>query len=175
MTSVICAKQALVAQAQLQTWAANWNGTRPGAAASVREGLEETLTVLHLVYRAPWPAPCAAPTASYFVAATSRNVKRYRWHCVGVRRAWWKPASSSAGSNGQLHLRALRTALERHVAAETSEPTSTITPATPPMITGPPPALPQTMLARALDAAAPARGCPPGEVCGACGCCNPGY
>jgi hypothetical protein len=24
------------------------NGTRPGAAASVREGLEETLTVLHL-------------------------------------------------------------------------------------------------------------------------------
>jgi putative transposase len=48
VTSVICAKQALVAQAQLQTWAANWNGTRPGAAASVREGLEETLTVLHL-------------------------------------------------------------------------------------------------------------------------------
>jgi hypothetical protein len=36
----------------------------PGAAASVPEGLVETLTVLRLGCRRPWPAPYGAPTPS---------------------------------------------------------------------------------------------------------------
>jgi putative transposase len=38
----------LSAQAQLETLAGELDRTHPGAAASLREGLDETLTVLHL-------------------------------------------------------------------------------------------------------------------------------
>ena len=48
MRAAYHAESALVAQAQLEALAAELDKTHPGAAASLREGLEETLTVLRL-------------------------------------------------------------------------------------------------------------------------------
>jgi putative transposase len=55
---------ALVAQAQLEALARELDRTHPGAAASLREGMTETLTVLRLGVPPTLPAPCAVPTAS---------------------------------------------------------------------------------------------------------------
>lgn len=63
MRAAYRAGTALAAQAQLEALAGELEPTHPSAAASVREGLEETLTVLRLGCRPPWPDPCAAPTA----------------------------------------------------------------------------------------------------------------
>jgi transposase-like protein len=116
---------ALVAQSQLETLAAELERTHPGAAASVREGLAETLTVLRLG---------VAPTLARTLRSTncvesmieicrnhSRNVKRWRDGQMALR--WCAAGMVEAGTqfrrvNGHLHLRALRTALERHVATE---------------------------------------------------------
>jgi hypothetical protein len=115
---------ALVAQAQLETLAGELERTHPGAAASLCEG-EETLTVLRLE---------VAPTLARTLRSTncvesmieicrdhSRNVKHWqdgqmalRWCAAGMVEA----SKQFRRVNGHLHLRALRTALERHVAAE---------------------------------------------------------
>ena len=58
------AESALAAEAQLEALAKELDRTHPGAAASLREGLPETLTVLRLGCRPPWHARCAARTAS---------------------------------------------------------------------------------------------------------------
>ena len=49
MRAAYRAESALQAQAQLETLAGELDRTHPGAAASLREGLPETLTVLRLV------------------------------------------------------------------------------------------------------------------------------
>jgi putative transposase len=58
------APSALDTEAQLLTLARELDKTHPGAAASLREGLPETLTVPRLACRRPWPAPSPAPTPS---------------------------------------------------------------------------------------------------------------
>jgi hypothetical protein len=58
------AASALDAEAQLLTLARELDKTHPGAAASLREGLAETLTVLRLGVPPTWPARCAPPTPS---------------------------------------------------------------------------------------------------------------
>ena len=58
------ADTALAAEAQLEALAKELERTHPGAAASLREGLAETLTVLRLGCRPTSPARCAARTAS---------------------------------------------------------------------------------------------------------------
>jgi putative transposase len=58
------AASALDAEAQLTTLARELDKTHPGAAASLREGMAETLTVLRLGCRRPWPARCAQRTPS---------------------------------------------------------------------------------------------------------------
>jgi putative transposase len=51
------AETALAAEAQLEALATELDRAHPGAAASLREGLSETLTVLRLGVPPTWPAP----------------------------------------------------------------------------------------------------------------------
>ncbi len=102
--------------------AAELDRTHPGAAASLREGLAETLTVLRLG---------VPPTLARTLRSTnpiesmisicrdhSSNVKRWRdgqmalrWCAAGMVEA----ANQFRRVNGHLHLPKLRAALERHV------------------------------------------------------------
>jgi putative transposase len=125
MRAAYHAESARAAQAQLETLAGELNRTHPGAAASVHEGLDETLTVLRLG---------VPPTLARTLRSTncgesmigicrnhSRNVKRWRDGQMALR--WCAAGMLEAGTqfrrvNGHLPLRALRTALERHVTAE---------------------------------------------------------
>ena len=64
MRAAYHADTALEAEELLTELARELDTTHPSAAASLREGLPETLTVLRLGYRRRWPAPCAPPTRS---------------------------------------------------------------------------------------------------------------
>src|SRR3954470_18793355 len=125
MRAAYHAETALAAQAQLEILAGELDRTQPSAAASLREGLDETLTVLRLG---------VPPTLARSLRSTncvesligicrdhSRNVKRWRngqmalrWCAAGMVEA----TTQFRRVNGHLHLRSLRTALERHVVAE---------------------------------------------------------
>jgi transposase-like protein len=125
MRAAYHAESALAAQAQLETLAGELDRTHPGAAASLREGLHETLTVLQLG---------VPPTLARTLRSTnsiesmieicrdhSHNVKRWRDGQMALR--WCAAGMVEAGKqfrrvNGHLHLRTLRAALERHVAGE---------------------------------------------------------
>jgi putative transposase len=128
MRAAYHAQTALTAQAQLETLASELDRTHPGAAASLREGLEETLIVLRLG---------VPPTLARTLRSTNcvesmieicrdhcRNVKRWRDGQMALR--WCAAGMVEAGTqfrrvNGHLHLRALRTALQQHVATENVE------------------------------------------------------
>jgi putative transposase len=121
---------ALAAEAKLTALATELDRTHPGAAASLREGLQETLTVLRLG---------VPPTLARTLRSTnpiesmisicrnhSTNVKRWRdgqmalrWCAAGMVEA----AAQFRRVNGHLHLPKLRAALERHFR-ETVTPTS---------------------------------------------------
>jgi putative transposase len=116
------ADSALAAEAKLTTLAKELDKTHPGAAASLREGLSETLTILRLD---------VPPTLARTLRSTnpiesmisicrdrSTNVKRWRdgqmalrWCAAGMVEA----AAQFRRVNGHLHLPKLRDALERHV------------------------------------------------------------
>jgi putative transposase len=64
MRAAYRAETALAAQAQLEALAKELDRTHPGAAASLREGLAETLTVLRLGVPPTLAGRCAARTAS---------------------------------------------------------------------------------------------------------------
>jgi putative transposase len=125
MRAAYHAESALAAQAQLETLADELDRTHPGAAASLREGLTETLTVLRLGVP-PTLARTLRSTNSIesmieICREHSRNVKRWRDGQMALR--WCAAGMAEAGKqfrrvNGHLHLRTLRAALERHVAAE---------------------------------------------------------
>jgi putative transposase len=116
------AETALDAQAELQALAAELDKTHPGAAASLREGLPETLTVLRLAV-----PPTLARTLRSTNAIESmieicrehaKNVKNWRDGQMALR--WAAAGMLEAGKqfrrvNGHLHLPALRTALEAEV------------------------------------------------------------
>ena len=107
------ADTALAASAQLEALARELERTHPGAAGSLREGLEETLTVLRLNVPPSLARTLRSTTAiesMVSIARThSRNVKN--WQNGNMAR----PVSVT----GHLHLATLRTALDEHVAAET--------------------------------------------------------
>jgi putative transposase len=120
------ADSALVAQAQLEALAKEFERTHPGAAASLREGMAETLTVLRLgvpptLARTLRSTNCIESMIS--IARThSANVKNWqngtmtlRWCAAGMIEA----RGQFRRVNGYLHLPALRAALDEHVAAET--------------------------------------------------------
>jgi putative transposase len=114
------ADSALAAEAELSALAAELDRTHPGAAASLREGMGETLTVLRL--RVP---PTLARTLRSTNAVESMisicrthsaNVKRWRDGQMALR--WCAAGMAEAGKqfrrvNGHLHLRALRDTLNK--------------------------------------------------------------
>jgi putative transposase len=122
------AESALAAEAELTALAAELDRTHPGAAASLREGMAETLTVLRLGV-----SPTLARTLRSTNAIESmieicrdhaRNVKRWREGQMALR--WCAAGMVEAGKqfrrvNGHLHLKSLRNTLE-HVT-ETVSPT----------------------------------------------------
>jgi putative transposase len=112
------AESALQAEAELQALARELGKTHPGAAASLREGMAETLTVLRLG---------VPPTLARTLHSTntiesmigicrehSKNVKRWRDGTMALR--WCAAGMIEAGKqfrrvNGHLHLPRLRAAL----------------------------------------------------------------
>jgi len=64
MRTAYYATSALDAESQLLTLARELDKTHPGAAASLREGMAETLTVLRLGVPPTWPGPSTARTPS---------------------------------------------------------------------------------------------------------------
>ena len=118
------AESALAAEAELTTLAAELDKTHPGAAASLREGLDETLTVLRLGVSPTLARTLRSTNAIESMISICRdhsaNVKRWRDGQMALR--WCAAGMVEAGRqfrrvNGHLHLKALRTALDRHVAA----------------------------------------------------------
>ena len=112
------AESALKAQGELEALARELAKTHPGAAASLREGMTETLTILNLE---------VPPTLARTLRSTnpiesmieicrdhSRNVKRWRGGTMALR--WCAAGMLEAGHqfrrvNGHLHLPKLRAAL----------------------------------------------------------------
>jgi transposase-like protein len=128
MRTAYHAASALDAEAQLLTLARELDKTHPGAAASLREGLTETLTVLRL----------GVPTLARTLRSTNPiesllsicrehagNVKRWQDGTMALR--WCAAGMVEAGKqfrrvNGYLHLPALRHALEAEVAKPVTGP-----------------------------------------------------
>jgi len=119
----------LVGQGDLEALVKELERSHPGAAGSLREGLEETFTISRLG---------VPPTLARTLRSTnaiesmieicrdhSRNVKRWRdgqmalrWCAAGMLEA----KKQFRRVNGHLHLKALRAALEAHVAAGVTPP-----------------------------------------------------
>jgi len=115
------AESALKAEGMLEQLARELDKTHPGAAASLREGMAETLTILRLG---------VPPTLARTLRSTntiesmigicrehSKNVKRWRDGTMALR--WCAAGLLEAGHqfrrvNGHLHLPKLRCALEAH-------------------------------------------------------------
>jgi putative transposase len=105
MRAAYYAPSALDAEAQLAALARELDKTHPGAAASLREGLEETLTVLRLevpptlartLRSTNAMRACCRSAAN--TPATSSAGGTARWRCAGAQPGWSRPASSSAAS-----------------------------------------------------------------------------
>jgi putative transposase len=121
------ADTALEAEAQLQALAQELQRTHPGAAASLREGLAETLTVLRLGIPPTLARTLRSTNIESMISIArdhSRNVKNWqsgdmalRWCAAGMAEA----SKQFRRVNGHLHLAALRRALDEHVATETSD------------------------------------------------------
>lgn len=114
---------ALKAEADLRALAGELRKAHPGAAGSLLEGLEETLTVVRLglapTLRSTLRSTNAIESMIEICRDHSRNVKRWRdgdmvirWCAAGMLEA----AKQFRRVKGHLHLRALRTALDTHFA-----------------------------------------------------------
>jgi len=126
MRAAYHADSALEAQALLEALARELDKTHPGAAGSLREGMAETLTVLRLDLPPTLARTLRSTNAIESMIGICRehakNVKRWRDGQMALR--WCAAGMVEARTqfrrvNGHLHLPALRTALERHVAGET--------------------------------------------------------
>jgi transposase-like protein len=123
------AETALEAEAQLTALARELDGSHPGAAGSLREGLSETLTVIRLGLPPTLMRTMRSTNPIESVLSICRehaaNVKRrqggqmaLRWCAAGMLEA----QQQFRRVNGHLHLPALRAALERQIqAADASE------------------------------------------------------
>ena len=123
MTDAYHAGSALEAEAALLALAKELDRTHPGAAASLREGLDETLTVLRLGVPPTLARTLRSTNCIESMISVCRehagNVKRWRDGQMALR--WCAAGMVEAGKqfrrvNGHLHLPALRAALEREVA-----------------------------------------------------------
>jgi putative transposase len=123
MRTAYRAASALDAEAQLSTLARELDKTHPGAAASLREGLAETLTVLRLGVPPTLARTLRSTNTIESMISICRdhtgNVKR--WHDGQMALRWCAAGMVEAAKqfrrvNGYLHLSALRAALEAEVA-----------------------------------------------------------
>ena len=123
MTDAYHAGSALEAEAALLALATELDRTHPGAAASLREGLDETLTVLRLGMPPTLARTLRSTNCIESMISVCRehagNVKRWRDGQMALR--WCAAGMVEAGKqfrrvNGHLHLPTLRTALERQTA-----------------------------------------------------------
>jgi len=123
MTDAYHASSALEAEAALLALANELDRTHPGAAASLREGLQETLTVLRLGVPPTLARTLRSTNAIESMISISRdharNVKRWRDGQMALR--WCAAGMVEAGKqfrrvNGHMHLPALRAALKRESA-----------------------------------------------------------
>jgi putative transposase len=115
------AESALTAEGELEALARELGKTHPGAAASLREGMAETLTILRLGVP-PTLARTLRSTNSIesmieICREHSKNVKRWRDGTMALR--WCAAGMVEAGHqfrrvNGHLHLPRLRAALDAH-------------------------------------------------------------
>jgi putative transposase len=128
MTDAYHADSALEAEAVLLALATELDRTHPGAAVSLREGLDATLTVLRLGVPPTLARTLRSTNAIESMISVCRehaaNVKRWRDGQMALR--WCAAGMVEAGKqfrrvNGQLHLPSLRAALER-VSTEPVEP-----------------------------------------------------
>jgi putative transposase len=122
------ADSALDAEAQLTALARELDRTHPGAAASLREGMAETLTVLRLgvppTLARTLRSTNAIESMISICRAHSVNIKRWRDGQMALR--WCAAGMVEAGKqfrrvNGHLHLAHLRAALDAEI-------TRTVTP-----------------------------------------------
>ena len=115
---------ALVAQAELEALARELGRSHPGAAASLREGLPETLTIARLGVPPTLARTLRSTNSVESMIAICRdhaaNVKRWRdgqmvlrWVAAGMDQA----RQQFRRVNGHLHLPALRAALDQAVTA----------------------------------------------------------
>ena len=123
MTDAYHAASALEAEAALLALAKELDRTHPGAAASVREGLHDTLTVLRLGVPPTLARTLRSTNTIESMISVCRehfaNVKRWRDGQMALR--WCAAGMVEAGKqfrrvNGHLHLPTLRAALERESA-----------------------------------------------------------
>jgi transposase-like protein len=123
MTDAYHASSALEAEAALLALAKELDRTHPGAAASLREGLDETLTVLRLNVPPTLARTLRSTNCIESMISVCRdhaaNVKRWRDGQMALR--WCAAGMVEAGKqfrrvNGHLHLPTLRAALERESA-----------------------------------------------------------
>ena len=121
MTDAYHADSALEAEAALLALAKELDRTHPGAAASLREGLDETLTVLRLGVPPTLARTLRSTNCIESMISVCRehagNVKRWRDGQMALR--WCAAGMVEAGKqfrrvNGHLHLPLLRAALERN-------------------------------------------------------------
>jgi putative transposase len=117
---------ALVAQAELETLARELDRSHPGAAASLREGLAETLTIGRLGVPPTLARTLRSTNSIESMISICRdhavNVKRWRDGLMALR--WVAAGMDQARQqfrrvNGYLHLPALRAALDATIAAVT--------------------------------------------------------
>ena len=129
MRTAYHAASALDAQAQLETLARELDKTHPGAAASLREGMAETLTVLRLGVPPTLARTLRSTNTIESMISICRehagNVKRWQDGQMALR--WCAAGMVEAGKqfrrvNGYLHLPALRAALEAEVAKTVAGP-----------------------------------------------------
>ena len=123
MTDAYHASSALEAEAGLLALAKELDRTHPGAAASLREGLDETLTVLRLNVPPTLARTLRSTNCIESMISVCRdhvaNVKRWRDGQMALR--WCAAGMVEAGKqfrrvNGHLHLPTLRAALQREIA-----------------------------------------------------------
>jgi len=122
MRAAYRAESALQAQAQLEALAGELDKTHPGAAASLREGLDDTLTVLRLDVPPTLARTLRSTNAIESMISICRshstNVKRWRDGQMALR--WCAAGMVEAGKqfrrvNGHLHLAKLRASLDAEI------------------------------------------------------------
>jgi Transposase, Mutator family len=122
---------------QLRALADELARSHPGAAASLREGMEETLTVTRLGVRGRLKRTLASTNPCEPMIETVRRVARNvkRWHNVDMCLRWTAAGMLEAEQQfrkiiGYTELSKLAVAVERDVAAKRAADTPTTTPQT---------------------------------------------